>query len=243
MKIGVKFYRPTRKEVGEFKGLVDFVEIMSMRGEDFSHLKGLGMEWVIHNEHILFDVNPSNPEKLKDSLESVRNSIRIADMLGSERIIVHLGYRESESCDIKNAIKILKGVGDNRIMVENMPLEWKDGVTFFGARLEEVKRVIKETGSGFCFDTGHCAATAQSFGVNYLDYMKEFMKLKPRHFHFHDNGKDCYKDYHLHLGKGNLDLKAMFNLLPKNPWITLETPSDVQGRKGDIEFLRSLGRA
>ncbi len=68
--------------------------------------------------------------------------------------------------------------------------------------------------------------------------LEEFVSMKPRHFHACGGVEGEPKDMHMHLWEGNLNIGAFKRMLPKAAWVTLETPTDLEGQLRDIEMMR-----
>jgi sugar phosphate isomerase/epimerase len=136
-------------------------------------------------------------------LEVVK-SMRAADL---DSIVIHPGHaspigvadwdavraRNKESLKMIAAACREHGV---RAHLENMPnFDWPTCKT-----PEEVLRLAKEVGMGFCLDTGHSNTNGNT---------DAFLEQKEAitHLHFHDNGGK--KDEHLPIGEGTVDAKAV----------------------------------
>src|SRR3989339_416656 len=74
---------------------------------------------------------------------------------------------------------------------------------------------------------------------DYLQYIKEFVKLKPTHYHI---GGQIIKEKktHLALRDCDFDLKEVLKLIPKNAEITLEVTTDPEKTLDNINIMRRL---
>ncbi len=70
------------------------------------------------------------------------------------------------------------------------------------------------------------------------------MRLRPRLFHLSDGDIHSPVDKHRHLGDGSYPLKEMLGFLPKDAFLTLETPHDhgdnLDDFSRDADLIRSL---
>jgi len=241
MKVGVKTWR-VEKWLDEIidKGRPDFIETMAIVGEDYRPLLDYGLPITIHAEHIGFGVNQADPLLLEKNKKSLGFAIDTADTLDASVIVLHPGVLMNHNCSIQTTIGLIKGMHDPRILVENMPnYVSNDGkVMNVGRTIEEIKLLLSETKTGFCLDLDHAAVAAVDSGLDYMEAIRKFMELRPDYFHISDSTLNSKAGDHLHLGEGELDLLGIKRLLPKDAWICLETPLDVEGKVRDIEFLR-----
>ncbi|MBL7206692.1 MAG: TIM barrel protein [Candidatus Aenigmarchaeota archaeon] len=234
MKLGIKIY-PKLKE-GKYveyfvkNKITDFVEVMSIKGTDYGFLKKYKTPWVIHSSHHVVGTFIANPDREEQSMGALRFTQKLADDFSSKFIIVHPSSPSGKN-DIETTISILKKINDKRILIENV-------VNKFGGDFEGVERVIKETGSGFCLDIPHAIAAAKIRGIDYMDYIKQFLKLKPKMVHISDGYIDSKIDKHLNFGEGDFPWKKLLRLIPKNVLVTVETNPVIETQKKNFEFLR-----
>lgn len=242
MKIGVKIWPDKADYAYEIAEYVDFIEIMAKRGEDFSFLEGIELPFVVHAEHHHMGVNYADSSKLALSKESFGFAIGLADRLDARMIIVHPGFLEGmPNQNAGNAIKFLKEVNDNRVVIENLTLrENIDGglLEHPFSTPEGLRDLLLATNKGMCLDLSHAQVTASILGLNCIELLEKFMELKPRHFHACGGVEGETKDTHMHLWEGNLNIEAFKRMLPKTAWVTLETPCDLEGQLRDIEIMR-----
>jgi endonuclease IV len=182
MKIGVKtFGNPDLLK--HFEGKVSFFEIQAIQSNDYSFLKNFSLPIVVHAEHDEWGINISDKNKEKSNLKAINFAQKIADMTGSKKIIVHPGSDSGSSdCSIDNTIDFLKKINDGRILIENL--------ISFSASPEEIKKIIKSTGVGFCFDLNHSMDYALKNNLDVMETIKKFLKLNPSHFHIGDKEKN-----------------------------------------------------
>src|SRR5574344_1539389 len=179
--------------------------------------------FIIHCPHFAHGFNLAKQEKKENNFKIYKEVKEFADRLNANYIIFHGGV----DGNIEEKAEQLSSFSEKRALIENKPyiaLPQMNGKYCRGYNLEEIKFLKDTAQCGFCLDIGHATCSAVSQGKNIYDYCKEFLSLNPDMFHLTDN-KDLTSPYdsHLHLGKGQLDLKQIKQLLQNNAIITLET--------------------
>ncbi|MEE9406184.1 MAG: TIM barrel protein [Candidatus Aenigmarchaeota archaeon] len=249
MKIGIKFYPEhiegilkAGMDMGEISEKGDFVEILAVPGADYSFLEGIACPVTVHMDH--HSGNLCDPTGLEGNRKTIDAAVKLADRVGSKVIVIHGGWMTKPECNLENTIKMMKEMFDKRMHIEDLPFREK-GKGFTGRTPEEIKRVMQETGCRFCLDFSHASASAYGLGKDYMGFVKSFLPLKPSYFHMHDSIIKTELCKHMHLGDGELDIKAFKAMMPEDAWVCLET---LGGHKGldlprcfeDVEFLRKL---
>ena len=241
MKIGVKTF-DSPEFLRHFKDKSDFFEIMAIETVNYDFLNEFDIPIVIHSQHRSFGVNVADKTKIQRNLNSINFARKIADQTKSKKIIVHPGELDSKNSSREQAIEFIRNINDKRIIIENIPLM---DVYRFGAKSEEIKEILKETKKGFCFDINHAMFTAISLKQDYRELIKEFVKLKPVHYHLggqiiKDRSLPFDKREHLALGESDFDIKEIISLLPKDAEITLETKVDIKRTEDDVRIMRKI---
>jgi endonuclease IV len=113
--------------------------------------------------------------------------------------------------------------------------------------VEEIRNIISETCLGFCLDFRHATCYAAFKRKDYRDVLLSFLEIEPRLFHLSDGYVDSVHDQHLHLGKGNTDLRWVLQREAlKDASITIETERNSDQGLGefvcDVEYVRRLAR-
>lgn len=242
MQVGLKFFPESLDkilpEIDRIRESADFLEIMAIRGTDFSRFEKLAMPVTIHAEHHGFGVNPANPDKEADTLDSLLFAIKTADTFSSDVIVVHPGHRENKKCSVQQIAKVLNSMGDKRIVMENLVPNFTED--FYFTTPENMNYLLEKTGLPVCLDSAHASLTAQKLGRDVLEFYRKMNNLKPKYYHFSDTKLESGKDMHLHIGKGNLPLGRMKMMLPENVRVCLEIPTDLDGMLKDLEYFRKL---
>jgi uncharacterized protein (UPF0276 family) len=241
MKLGVKTFK-SGDFLKVFEDKVDFFEIMAVEKNNYDFVKDLALPIVIHAQHRGFGINIADKTKIKENLSSINFAKKLADMTGAKKIILHPGELDTKECSKEQAINFIKNLKDKRIIIENLLIE---RVFRFGAKPEEIREILKEAKCGFCFDINHAMHTAISLKINYLDFIKEFLKLKPTHYHLggqiiHNLSLPLKEREHLELAKSDFDIKEVLKLLPKDAEITLETEVDINKTLNDIKIMKEI---
>jgi len=243
MKTGLKFFPETLKntlsEIGKIRDAADFVEIMAIRGTDFSAFDNIGVPVTVHAEHHDFGSNPADPKREAESVSSLLFASEVADRFDSPVIVVHPGFIADSGCSVQQAAKVLKSIGDKRIILENLIPDF-NGKRFLFYDPANMEYLVRETGFSICLDASHAALTAEKTGKGVLDFYREMLKFRPGYFHFSDTNLETRDDQHLHLGKGNLPVGSMKNMIPKDAMVCLEVQPDLPGMLKDLEYFRTL---
>ncbi len=248
MKIGVKTFN-NPDYLKKFEDKVDFFEIMAIETNNYKFLKNFNLPMVIHSQHRKFGINAADKTKQEKNLSSIRFAKKIADMSNAKKIILHPGDIENKNCSIEQATSFIKNINDKRIIIENIPKEAK--ITRLCTTPAETKEFLKATGKGFCFDINHAIWAALFLKEDYIKFIKEFLKLKPNHYHFggqkiKSSKLKWYEREHLALEESDFDLKEVLQLIPKDAEITLETTTDPKKTMNDVrimrEWIKELGK-
>lgn len=235
MKFGVKTYN-SEKFLDLFVDDANFFEVQAIRGNDYSFLKKYSLPIVIHCEHQGFGVNIADKTKEDFNLDAINFAKELANMVGAKKIIIHPGDLGNENCSKENTINFLKKYCDERFCVENMPIA-ADNVERFGFLPEEMREIMRETGLGFCFDVNHAIEYALRSGVDCWEALREFERIGPVHYHL--GGENMERRVsHLNFCDSDLDLKKVFGILGKDAWVTLETTTDTDKVREDLEIVR-----
>ena len=194
----------------------------------------------MNTEHKLsYYINNSDKTKYNQNIASVILGQRVADMMNSERIIVHPGEIINDNCSKENAIEFFKGLDDDRILIENMPGYGRAGYKLCTTP-EETKEFLEKTGKKFCFDINHAISTAISNKQDYIEVIKEFLKLNPVHFHLGGQKIIREEKSHLCFNESEIDLKKILALLPKGAKISIETSAELGKLMMDLKYLKEV---
>lgn len=239
MKLGVKCYHE-EDFLDYFVGKADFFEVQASREKNYNFLKKYkqyNIPIVIHAEHHTQGSNPADISNNSINQISITQAIKVADIADSKKIILHPGVLANKFCSEENAIDFIRNIKDKRILIEN---------TFFTPEHllcttpEEMKAFLKKTGKKFIFDLAHCLISAHQHNTDPMLFIKEFLKLKPQHFHISGQKWNSLEDAHLSLTECDFDLGKILRLYPKNAEITLEVSKYADKTEKDLKFIRKI---
>lgn len=239
MKIGIKTYA-YQNGIEFFKDKADFIEVMAIEGQNYSFLKGLSLPVVVHVAHHSFGVNFADKTKKDLNTRLIKHAIKLADLVNSKKIIIHMGAISNSDSSEGNAISFLKSFGDKRFLIENLP----PYSPLFGRALcsthESLKNASEILGVGICFDLNHAISCSLENREDYFDLIKRFLELKPAHYHLGGQRITGGDKTHLSLSESEIDIKKILAILPRDAEITLEVSSDLERVKKDLELMKDL---
>lgn len=239
-KFGLKLWSNNKNYVKEAvalyeKGIYQYIELYVLPGIDDAQLsmwKDLNIPYVIHAPHFRDGLNLAKKELKENNLLLIKKTQKIADVLKSDKIIVHPGI----AGEIEETVRQLKEINEPRILIENKPYyALYDGLICNGATIEEIKFIMDNTQVGFCLDIGHAFCAANALKKEPNEYMREFLRFKPEVFHLTDGDYNGIYDRHDHFGKGNYTIMDIIAILPSNSYITVETIKDFHDSLSDFE--------
>lgn len=146
--------------------------------------------------------------------------------------------------------KVMKEEQTTTVLLETMAGKGSE----IGRTFEEIRTIIDKAALGHklgvCLDTCHIFDGGYDI-VNHLDdVVKEFddviglERLKAIHLNDSMNVLGSHKDRHAQIGKGNIGLEAITEIINhkafRNLPFNLETPNDLNGYAEEISLLKSL---
>lgn len=246
MKIGLKIWDEEGYElISPLLDKIDFLEVMAIKENDYSFLKKNKLPIIIHCMHNKWGVNFANAMKFTINRDAIRFAIKLADEYNAKFIIVHPGYKEKGFCAVNNISHFLSNFNDGRILVENHPKSEEEYSEMYGTSLGDLSKILEISEKGFCLDFEHAGTTAKNKHEPVMEFIKDLMVLEPAYFHIcnckynssKENPLKNRKD-HIALSKGDLPIKEIKKLIPKDAWVLLETEHNIKEHEKDIEFLR-----
>jgi len=242
MKIGVKTWS-SESFLKSFEKKADFFEIQAIEKNKYEFLKKFSKPLVIHAQHYGFGINHADKTIYKKNLKSINFARKMADSFKSKIIIMHPGELTNKNCSKEQAIKFAKNIKDKRILIENVP---RSKIERLCTTPQETKEFLKLTNKKFCLDINHAISTALLLKQDYIKVLKEFIKLKPSHYHLGGqkikkrlSGK--LKDMtHLGFKNSNIPLKRIMKIIPKNAYITLEVTTNIKKTEYDLNFIKNI---
>ncbi|MFA4960094.1 MAG: TIM barrel protein [Candidatus Pacearchaeota archaeon] len=146
--------------------------------------KNLGIGLSVHCPYYI-NLNSADFEKIEASKKRILNCCEIGHYLGAKKIVFHSGFYgnrdyEETYANIHNAIvEIKKGIEKNKWDVELCP-EIMGKANVFGS-IEDIQRLVVETGCSFCIDFAHILAR---YGENKFNEVAKAFPQESWHCHF-----------------------------------------------------------
>lgn len=241
MKIGIKAFDDW-PFIESLQSKADFVEIMAIEGRDYSFFKNIKIPVIIHMMHNRFGINLSDPTKEEKNISALKFATALADKTNAKKIIVHPGPLENSNCEMDIAERFLKKINDKRVILENHSDYRRLFPKLSFIEPNEVASFLRKTNKEFCLDINHAISYAIAEKVDYLSFLKEFLKLNPIHFHLGGQKFNPYQE-HLDFSDSDINLNEIFKILPSDAEVTLEVSKEVDKTAKDIDLIRNiLGR-
>jgi len=146
--------------------------------------KKMGIELSVHAPYWI-NLNSKEKEKIEASKKRILDSCEIAHYMKAKRVVFHSGYYgkdapEESFQNIKKCILEIKDKArENKWDVEICP-EIMGKKNVFGS-IDEIERLKKETGCGFCIDFAHILTR---YGRYDFESIKKSFPEKKWHCHF-----------------------------------------------------------
>ena len=235
------------------EGVFGYIELFAVPGSlatlpEWKRLhETCDIPFVIHNAHSARGFNPAKAELVERNREIFAETQAFADALEAEHVIFHGGT----DGDVDETIRQLRAFGEKRALIENkpfVPLPNDAGVKFCrGATVQELERIIDETGCGFCLDIGHAVCSANAQGLEPYAFASDLARrFRPAMFHLSDvSDMTSVHDAHPHLGTGELDIPRICReVFPAHARVSIETVrdsmADLEDFRRDVDYLGGL---
>lgn len=219
------------------KNLFYYIELFAVP-DSIQYIKywvNIDIPFVIHAPHFGNGLNFSKKELFDSNMRMVKETLLWADRLKSEYIIFHPGV----DGDIYETIREINYINDSRILIENKPYLGKgNNLVCVGNSVQEIKLIIEECKIGFCFDIGHSICAANSYKIDPIDNIKNFIRLNPKIYHLTDGYYESVYDEHLHFKEGNYPLKKIVKLIPTGAMVTNEAKK--RYKNGLSDFVKDI---
>ncbi|ADC47101.1 xylose isomerase-like TIM barrel domain-containing protein [Methanobrevibacter ruminantium M1] len=196
------------------------------------------LKYTVHAPFI--EVNPAsvNPALAKASVDEIKRSVDLANLLDSDIVVIHPGRAiftndmEYMASVYRIAEENLKVIGeyakDNGVMtcIENLPRLRG----FMYQDINQLNETLERTGLPMTLDIGH----AYTAGFDVDDVSFDCIS----HIHIHDN--DGIRDSHLPLGEGIIDFKRFFEIFDKYDGIYNFELGSKEYIEKSIDYLKGL---
>jgi len=251
MKIGLKLWSTNKNYINPaieaYKNdFYDYIELFYVPGslDSLSLWKNIEIPFIIHAPHTTAGLNPASLSQFDSNLKLAKESFQFAEALKADFVIFHPGMAGVP----QETVRQIRSFGDtSKMLIENKPYHSiaEPNLLCRGSTPEEFKYILAETNASFCLDMGHAICAANSLGRDKLEFIDEFISLGPKMFHLSDNDLNSPIDAHFNFGQGNYPLKLLFNKIPSDSMLSIETnkayPDSLRDFEADVLYLRQLG--
>ena len=203
--------------------------------------KKFQIELSIHAPYFI-NLNSAEKEKIESSKKRILKCCEIGNFLGAKEIIFHAGFyqktdKQKTFENIKKEIlELKKEIEKNKWDVELCP-EITGKINVFGD-IDEIKKLVVETGCGFCIDFAHILARYKNY--EFEKVKKEFGNFQKWFLHFSgiEFGEKGEKNHKI---TSEQDWKILLENLPKNKKIIIinESPFPVEDSVKGLKVLSS----
>jgi deoxyribonuclease IV len=202
----------------------------------------LGIELSIHGSYFI-NLNSDDKDKIEASKKRILDACEIGEWLGAKCVVFHPGYygknKEGAYEKIKLAILDLMAIRKKKGWKIEIAPETMGKVNVFGS-VDEISRLVKETGCGFCIDFAHILAREKS-----VDYGMVAEAFPNKDWHCHFSGiiygeKGEKKHRETEAKEWKLLLKEL-KKINKNVRIANESPQMIEDSVSGLEIAKKLG--
>ncbi|GBE20626.1 MAG TPA: endonuclease IV [Candidatus Pacearchaeota archaeon] len=202
--------------------------------------KKLGIRLSIHAPYWV-NLNSHDKEVTKKSKERILRSCEIGTYLGAYRVVFHPGYynkisREETYENIKREILDIKKTIKEKKYTPKLAPETTGKINVFGS-VDEIKKLVDETGCEFCIDFAHILAREKDY--KFKEVFEKFKEHDKIHVHFSgitysEKGEISHKK------TSEEELKKLISNLPKNKEINVinESPDSVEDSILSLKIYR-----
>jgi len=147
--------------------------------------KELGIKLSIHAPYWI-NLNSADKKKVEESKKRILNCCKIGTLMKAYRVVFHSGFygkmeREETYQNIKKRILEMEEEIKKEKYTPKLAPEIMGKINVFGS-VEEISRLVRETGCSFCIDFAHVLARYKSYRIK--ETLSEFKNAKELHIHF-----------------------------------------------------------
>lgn len=191
----------------------------------------------IHAQYFV-NLNSAEKAKVEATKKRILDCCRVGELLGVKTVVFHPGYysddKEKTFQNIKKGIvEIMKEIKKNKWKIVIAP-ETMGKINVFGS-VEEISRLVKETGCSFCIDFAHILARDKK-----VDYKKVEKLFPQKEWHVHFSGIEYgEKGEKNHIPTSREAWKDLLKNLPRDKKIVIvnESPSMVEDSVEGLKIL------
>ena len=204
----------------------------------------LGIKLSIHSPYWM-NLNSKDKDKKEKSKQRILKCCELGELLGVEKVIFHPGYYGKMNKDetfenIKKAIIELQDKIKEKKWKVKLVAETAGKINVFGS-VDEILRLVKETGCLFCIDFAHVYARNKG-KIDYKEVYDKFKEFPSLHCHFSGikYGEKGEKSHEL---TNEAELKKLLSVLPRNKDITIinESPEPIGYSVKGLKTSKTLG--
>jgi len=177
------------------------------------------------------NLNSREKKKIEESKKRILNCCKIGEQLGVSLVVFHPGYygktdkKETYQNIKKEILDIQEEIKKNKWKIKLAP-ETTGKLNVFGS-VDEILRLVKDTGCFFTVDFAHIYARNQG-KITYKEIYENFKSFPSLHAHFSgiEYGSKGERNHKL---TETSEIKKLLEALPKNKDITIinESPNPV----------------
>jgi len=210
--------------------------------EDAAELIASGLPIYVHAPYIMNPANPNNRIRIP-SRKTLAQTAEAADLIGAKGLIVHGGHVGDDE-DISVGFERWRKALDTfesevPILIENTA----GGGNAVVRELDNYGPLWEEIGDynvGVCLDTCHAWAAGEDLGTAVERIVAATGKVDLVHCNDSRDPHNSRRDRHANLGKGEIPEELIMAVVKAaNAPVVVETPSDDDGQKRDIAWLRA----
>jgi deoxyribonuclease-4 len=176
----------------------------------------LGIHLSIHAPYYI-NLNSAEKEKIEKSKQRILDCLRAGTWLKARRVIFHPGFygkqgKEETYDKIRDEINEIQKQRKEKKYTPELTPETTGKINVFGS-LEEIQKLVEETGCSFCIDFAHILAREKDY--NFEKASRLFNNQKEWHIHFSgieygEKGEKKHKE------TPESEIKKLLSNLPKN---------------------------
>jgi deoxyribonuclease-4 len=210
--------------------------------EDAAELIASGLPIYVHAPYIMNPANPNNRIRIP-SRKTLAQTAEAAELIGAKGLIVHGGHVGDDE-DISVGFERWRKALDTfesevPILIENTA----GGGNAVVRELDNYGPLWEEIGDynvGVCLDTCHAWAAGDDLATAVERIVAATGKVDLVHCNDSRDPHNSRRDRHANLGKGEIPEELIMAVVKgANAPVIVETPSDEDGQRLDIAWLRS----
>jgi len=208
--------------------------------------KELGIELSIHAQYYV-NLNSKEKAKREATKKRILDCCKIGNILGAKLVVFHPGYYNKKGEDEKDREETFQTIKSGILEIKeeikkhgwkiNIAPETMGKINVFGS-IEEISRLVKETGCSFCLDFAHILAREKK-----VDYEKIKSSFREKEWHVHFSGI-IYGDKgeRSHRKTKTEEWRELLKNLPKDKEIVIinESPDMIVDSAEGIKIYKAL---